>query len=75
MNQEIAVIVGGGPGISASCARVFVREGMQVAIAARNIDKPVLRELEKTHGVLLVACDAVEETSVADLFGLVVERL
>jgi len=75
MKQEVVVIVGGGPGISASCARVFVREGMQVAIAARNIDKPVLRELEKTHGVVLVACDAADEQSVVDLFDIVVERL
>ena len=75
MKQEVVVIVGGGPGISASCARVFVREGMQVAIAARNIDKPVLRELEKTHGVVLVACDAAYEQSVVDLFDIVVERL
>ena len=75
MKQEVVVIVGGGPGISASCARVFVREGMQVAIAARNIDKPVLRELEKTQGVVLVACDAADEQSVVDLFDIVVERL
>ena len=33
---EVALIVGGGPGISASCARLFVREGMTVAVAARN---------------------------------------
>ena len=34
--QDVAVIVGGGPGISASCARLFAQNGMQVGIAARN---------------------------------------
>ena len=37
---EVAVIVGGGPGISASCARLFSNKGMKVAVAARNIGKP-----------------------------------
>ena len=46
--QDVALIVGGGPGISSSCARLFAREGMRVAIAARNADKPVLHALEKT---------------------------
>lgn len=44
-NGEIALIVGGGPGISASCARLFTRNGMRVAIAARTPDKPVLIDL------------------------------
>ena len=34
--QDVAVIVGGGPGISASCARLFVQNGMRVGIAART---------------------------------------
>lgn len=28
--QDIALIVGGGPGISASCARLFSEQGMHV---------------------------------------------
>ncbi len=47
--NEVALIVGGGPGISASCARLFADEGMRVAVAARNPDKPVLEKLEQTH--------------------------
>jgi NAD(P)-dependent dehydrogenase (short-subunit alcohol dehydrogenase family) len=49
--QDVALIVGGGPGISSSCARLFAGEGMRVAVAARNADKPVLLALEKIHGV------------------------
>ena len=49
--QDVALIVGGGPGISSSCARLFAKNGMRVAIAARNPDKSVLQNLEKKHGV------------------------
>jgi len=51
--QDVALIVGGGPGISSSCARLFAKNGMRVAIAARQPDKPVLQSLEKTHGITL----------------------
>lgn len=73
--QEVALIVGGGPGISASCARLFVRTGMRVAIAARDPDKPVLQTLEKAHGVRRYACDAAEPGGVEQLFKDVVEDL
>ncbi len=66
--SEIALIVGGGPGISASCARLFTREGIKVAIAARNPDKPVLTGLKEFGGVELYPCDASDPGSVADLF-------
>lgn len=65
---EVALIIGGGPGISASCARRFVREGIKVAIAARNLDKEVLTGLKEFSGVALYQCDASDPASVADLF-------
>ena len=65
---DIALIIGGGPGISASCARLFASEGMRVAVAARNPDKPVLEKLEKAHGVGRYACDASDPADVAKLF-------
>ncbi len=67
-SSETALIVGGGPGISASCARLFRSEGMQVAVAARNPDKRVLQTLAKDHGVRCYACDAREPDSVSELF-------
>jgi NAD(P)-dependent dehydrogenase (short-subunit alcohol dehydrogenase family) len=73
--QEVALIVGGGPGISASCARLFSANGMRVAVAARSPDKPALQELEKTHGVRRYACDASEPAAVAQLFQNVVSDL
>ena len=66
--QDVALIVGGGPGISSSCAKLFAKNGMRVAIAARNPDKPVLQTLAKTHGVHPYACDASEPAAVELLF-------
>ena len=66
--NDIALIVGGGPGISASCARLFADEGMRVAVAARNPDKPVLAKLEQTHRIRRYACDASDPSAVAELF-------
>jgi NAD(P)-dependent dehydrogenase (short-subunit alcohol dehydrogenase family) len=73
--QDVALIVGGGPGISSSCARLFAREGMRVAVAARNPDKPVLETLEQAHGVRRYACDASDPADVAKLFHNVVRDL
>ena len=73
--QDVALIVGGGPGISSSCARLFAENGMRVGIAARNPDKSVLQNLEKTHGVRRYACDASEPAAVELLFQNVVRDL
>ena len=72
---EVALIVGGGPGISASWARLIVREGMTVAVAARNPGKPVLKQLEDTIAVARYRCDAADPASVTDLFGTVADDL
>lgn len=74
-NNEVALIVGGGPGVSASCAKRFRREGMQVAIAARTPDKPELLALEQEHDVHRFQCDAADEESVVALFEAVEKNL
>ncbi|HEX7943820.1 MAG TPA: SDR family oxidoreductase [Phenylobacterium sp.] len=74
-SSDVALIVGGGPGISASCARLFAQEGMQVAIAARDPDKPVLKALEASHGVRSYGCDAADPAAVAQLFEAVTRDL
>jgi NAD(P)-dependent dehydrogenase (short-subunit alcohol dehydrogenase family) len=61
-----ALIVGTGPGLSASLARLFAREGLAVAVAARQTDK--LAGLVKETGASVHACNAVEEKEVAGLF-------
>ena len=53
--REIALIVGAGSGLSASLARLFSREGMRVAIAARNTAK--LAALSEETGAQSFACN------------------
>jgi NAD(P)-dependent dehydrogenase (short-subunit alcohol dehydrogenase family) len=64
-----ALIVGAGEGLSASLARLFAREGIKVALAARKIEK--LGELCTTTGAKAFACDATNADGVERLFGLV----
>ena len=64
-----ALIVGAGEGLSASLARLFAREGIKVALAARKIEK--LGELCTTTGAKAFACDATNAEEVERLFGLV----
>lgn len=73
--RDVALIVGGGPGISSSCARLFARNGMAVAVAARNPDKPVLQALESQHAVRRYACDASDPAAMDKLFCDVVRDL
>ncbi len=64
--QEKALIVGAGRGLSASLARLFAAEGMQVALASRNTDK--LAGLTADTGAKAYACDAADPASVDALF-------
>ncbi len=68
-DRERALIVGVGEGLSASLARLFAGEGMQVALAARNADK--LAGLAGETGARAHACDASEPSDVAALFASV----
>ncbi len=72
---EVALIVGGGPGISASCARLFAAEGMRVVVAARNVEKDPLTALARDHAVTLIASDASNPESVAALFTETTDRV
>ena len=64
-----ALIVGAGEGLSASLARLFAREGIKVALAARKIEK--LGALCTETGARAFACDATNAEEVERLFGLV----
>ena len=67
--QEIALIVGAGSGLSASLARLFSNEGMAVAVAARDADK--LAPICEETGAKAYACDAVDGDQVDRLFDAV----
>jgi len=71
--HEIALIVGAGPGLSASLARLFAREGMRVAVAARHTGK--LATLSAQTGAQTFACDTVDADQVARLFEEVEGRI
>ncbi len=61
-----ALIVGTGPGLSASLARLFARNGLSVALAARETGK--LAALAKETGASVHACNAADQKDVAGLF-------
>ena len=61
-----ALIVGAGPGISASLARGLAAAGLKVGIAARNADK--LAPLAAETGAETFAVDASQPAAVARLF-------
>jgi NAD(P)-dependent dehydrogenase (short-subunit alcohol dehydrogenase family) len=64
-----ALIVGTGPGLSASLARLFAKNGLEVAIAARQTDK--LADLAKETGASVHKCNAADPGDVAALFDVV----
>ena len=64
-----ALIVGAGEGLSASLARLFAKNGIRVALAARKIEK--LGALCTETGARAFACDATNVEEVERLFGLV----
>ncbi|HEY6833346.1 MAG TPA: SDR family NAD(P)-dependent oxidoreductase [Pseudolabrys sp.] len=66
MTYTSALIVGAGSGLSASLARVFAKEGMSVALAARSAAK--LDEFVKATGAKAYNCDAARREEVDKLF-------
>ena len=64
-----ALIVGAGPGLSASFARALALAGHQVAMAARRTEK--LTELADELGASVHACDATDPAAVDALFAAV----
>ena len=67
--SETALIVGAGAGLSAALARLFVREGIQVALAARDTGK--LAALCDEIGARTFKCNASEPTQVDAMFDVV----
>ena len=61
-----ALIIGAGSGLSASLARLFAREGLGVALSARDTGK--LSALADETGANLHICDAADYGQVAALF-------
>ena len=66
MSDNIALIVGAGPGLSASLAKRFNSAGMKCILAARNINK--LSKLKSETNSNVYECDASEPGDVKNLF-------
>jgi len=66
--METALIVGAGSGLSASLARLLIKEDFRVALAARNPEK--LSSLQ----ALALRCDATDATQVEDTFAAVEKK-
>jgi NAD(P)-dependent dehydrogenase (short-subunit alcohol dehydrogenase family) len=65
-DYKTALIVGTGSGLSASLARLFAKEGMKVAVAARRAGN--LEALAKETGARAFACNATHRGEVTKLF-------
>jgi NAD(P)-dependent dehydrogenase (short-subunit alcohol dehydrogenase family) len=65
-HYETALIVGAGEGMSASLTRLLTRQGLRVALAARNTAK--LDALCKETGAKAFTCDATNADDVEKLF-------
>ena len=70
MEIRSALIVGVGTGLSASLARLFARNGLQVALASRNPDR--LASLARETAATTFACEAAEPEEVGGLFDAVI---
>jgi NAD(P)-dependent dehydrogenase (short-subunit alcohol dehydrogenase family) len=66
LKDKVALIIGVGPGLSASVARSFAKAGMKIALAARTTDD--LGALASETGAAVFAADAADVTAVRKLF-------
>src|SRR5215467_11505165 len=66
LKDKVALIIGAGPGLSASVARAFAKAGMKIALAARSIDD--LGSLAAETGAATFAADAADLAAVKKLF-------
>jgi NAD(P)-dependent dehydrogenase (short-subunit alcohol dehydrogenase family) len=76
MAQEIAIVVGVGPGLGWALTERFAQAGMQIVAAARDPSK--LKRIVSTQqapGVRFQACDAAQPADVASLFATVEREL
>ena len=66
MSFKSALIVGAGSGLSASLAKLMLKDGMQVALAARSTAK--LKEFAEATGARTFECDAAQAYDIEKLF-------
>ncbi|MGE0881040.1 MAG: SDR family NAD(P)-dependent oxidoreductase [Acidimicrobiia bacterium] len=74
LDGKVAIITGGGTGLGAACARVFVREGAQVVLVGRRRDR--LDETAAAFGdrAAVVAGSVAEPSTAVDAVRVARER-
>jgi NAD(P)-dependent dehydrogenase (short-subunit alcohol dehydrogenase family) len=73
ISYRTALIVGAGPGISASVARALAKAGLKIAVAARNVEK--LQTLANEIEAETFSVNATDPDAVARLFEDVEQRI
>ena len=66
MSDGSVLIVGAGPGLSASLGRIFKSKGMKIGLAARNTNK--LSSIKTELEAEVFECDSTNKISVKKLF-------
>ena len=64
--SESVLIIGAGPGLSTSLARLCASKSMKVVLASRTIEK--LNELKKEINAETIKCDSSNDENVSNLF-------
>lgn len=71
LQGQVALVTGGAGTIGAATARLFARNGAEIAVLDLDGDKAAA--VAKTIGAIGISCDVTDRTSVASAFGKVVE--
>lgn len=77
-SAKVCIVVGVGPGLGASAARRFAREGFDVALVARRkevLDPVATDVLALGRRALSVPCDAADTASVAEAYATIEREL
>lgn len=73
MTPKVALIVGAGPGLSASVARKLAARGARIALVARRLER--IESIAEEIGGRAFRCDATEPGELASLFATVEAEL